>query len=60
MAEERYFGAPGVCYDIDGNWWHEPGSVTGEGPLPKPSPRKCCGIVGVDDVVGVPATTKDA
>ncbi len=23
--QSTYFGAPGVCFDIDGGWWHEPG-----------------------------------
>ena len=63
MAEVEYFGVPGTCFDIDGDWWHEPGSVTfdpvfdrwlftGEGPMPTGTvARKCCGVVGVDDVV---------
>jgi len=21
-----YSGTPGTCFDIDGEWWHEPGS----------------------------------
>jgi hypothetical protein len=27
-AEVRYYGSPGHCYDIDGGWWHDPGTCT--------------------------------
>jgi hypothetical protein len=43
-AEERdpevLYGIPGICYDIDGNWWHEPGSQ-----------GDCCGIVSNAEVI---------
>lgn len=26
MSEPRVKGMTGVCFDIDGEWWHEPGS----------------------------------
>lgn len=50
MAEEKveYFGIPGVCFNIDGDWWHEPGSQ------PDSDGRKCCGVVGVDNAEVVP------
>lgn len=52
-----HFGIPGVCYSIDGDWWHEPGSVTfdpafeewlrtGDGPMPaSTTPVACCGVI---------------
>lgn len=39
-AEPRYFGQPGHCYSIDGDWWHEPGKCPA-----KPDCRGgCCGV----------------
>lgn len=26
MLQPQYFGAPGHCFDINGDWWHKPGS----------------------------------
>lgn len=54
-SELTYFGIPGVCFDVDGDWWHEPGSVKVDpafdrwlhvgGPMPAPNPRPCCGTL---------------
>lgn len=34
-----YFGVPGHCYSIDGDWWHEPGACRWCTSNP------CCGVV---------------
>ena len=38
---ERYFGAPGHCFNIDGEWWHDPGTCPG---AILNCNGKCCGI----------------
>lgn len=40
-AEPREFGIPGHCFDIDGDWWHDPGSCTHHA-----DGRPCCGVEG--------------
>ncbi len=37
----RYFGRPGHCFDIDGGWWHEPGTCPG---AVMNCDGKCCGV----------------
>lgn len=40
--EPQYFGQPGHCFNIDGEWWHDPGTCKG---APDNCDAKCCGIL---------------
>lgn len=45
----RYFGRPGQCFSIDGDWWHEPGSQ-----------GDCCGFEALPRATPTPDTERAA